>query len=110
MNWIEAIESLKDTRFGKQRRLPEFSNRQAVESNGEMALYFVLGDPTLQPNRNALEFHRAACLIWRMAGGAEFDDECCPYDDDGCTPVDYRSKSIEKWMDSSATLIIENVQ
>ncbi|KAK5669379.1 hypothetical protein QVD99_003775 [Batrachochytrium dendrobatidis] len=41
MNWIEAIESLKDTRFGKQRRLPEFSNRQAVESNGEMALYFV---------------------------------------------------------------------
>ncbi|OAJ41349.1 hypothetical protein BDEG_24970 [Batrachochytrium dendrobatidis JEL423] len=84
--------------------------QNAVESNGEMALYFVLGDPTLQPNRNALEFHKTACLIWRMAGGAEFDDECCPYDDDGCTPVDYRSKSIEKWMDSSATLIIENVQ
>ncbi|KAK5667882.1 hypothetical protein QVD99_004933 [Batrachochytrium dendrobatidis] len=111
MNWIEAIESLKDTRFGKQRRLPEFSNRQAVESNGEMALYFVLGDPTLQPNRDALEFHKTACLIWRIAGGAESDDEYCPYDDDdGCTPVDYRSKSIEKWMDSSATLIIENVQ
>ncbi|KAJ8327749.1 hypothetical protein O5D80_004085 [Batrachochytrium dendrobatidis] len=110
MNWIEAIESLKDTRF-ETRRTSEFSDRQAVESNGEMALYFVLGDPTLQPNRDALEFHKTACLIWRIAGGAESDDEYCPYDDDdGCTPVDYRSKSIEKWMDSSATLIIENVQ
>ncbi|KAK6098740.1 hypothetical protein MT418_8436 [Batrachochytrium dendrobatidis] len=108
MNWIETIEDLEVIRRTRQKRW--IDNRQAVESNGEMALYFVLGDPTLQPNRNALEFHKTACLIWRIAGGAESDDEYCPYDDDGCTPVDYRSKSIEKWMDSSATLIIENVQ
>ncbi|KAJ8323127.1 hypothetical protein O5D80_008185 [Batrachochytrium dendrobatidis] len=60
---------------------------------------------------NALEFHKTACLIWRMAGGVESDDEYCPYDDDdGCTPVDYQSKNIEKWMESSATLIIENTR
>lgn len=92
-DWIDAIETLKDTRLGKQRRLPEFSSRQAVEPNGEMALYFVLNNPTRLPNRDALEFHKAACLIWRMAGGAESEDEHCPDDDD-----DYRSKSIEKWV------------
>jgi hypothetical protein len=77
-----------------------------------MALYFV---PTMEsfetqlPNRDALELHKAACLIWRMAGGAESEDEHCP-DDDEYVPVDYRSKSIEKWMDSSATLVIESTQ
>ncbi|EGF80311.1 hypothetical protein BATDEDRAFT_35170 [Batrachochytrium dendrobatidis JAM81] len=43
--------------------------------------------------KNALEFHKTACLIWCMTGGAEFDDEYCPYDDDGCTPVDYQNSS-----------------
>ena len=112
-DWIDAVETLKDTRLGKQRRLPEFSSRQAVEPNGEMALYFVLNNPTKLPNRQALEFHKAACLIWRMAGGAESEDEHCPDDDDDYryyVPVDYRSKSIEKWMDSSATLVIESTQ
>ncbi|KAJ8326054.1 hypothetical protein QVD99_006595 [Batrachochytrium dendrobatidis] len=108
MNWRRAVKTLKGSRRDNQEFMDD--NRQAVESNGEMALYFVLGDPTLQPNRNALEFHKTACLIWRIAGGAESDDEYCPYDDNGCTPVDYQSKNIEKWMDSSATLIIENVQ
>ena len=42
--------------------------------------------------------------------GAESEDENCPDDDDDYVPVDYRSKSIEKWMDSSATLVIESTQ
>ncbi|KAI8894585.1 hypothetical protein BC833DRAFT_543394 [Globomyces pollinis-pini] len=109
-DWIDAVETLKDTRLGKQRRLPEFSSRQAVEHNGEMALYFVLNNPTELPNREALRFHKAACLIWRMAGGVESEDEHCPDDDDGYIPVVYRSKSIEKWIDSSATLVIESTQ
>jgi hypothetical protein len=29
----------------------------------------------LRPNVKALEFHRTACLIWRMAAGAEDEDE-----------------------------------
>ncbi|EGF78479.1 hypothetical protein BATDEDRAFT_26531 [Batrachochytrium dendrobatidis JAM81] len=108
-NWERTVRVLKLIRSYMQERWTD--NRQAVESNDEMALYFIHNNPTRLPNRNALEFHKTTCLIWRMAGGVESDDEYCPYDDDdGCTPVDYRSKSIEKWMDSSATLIIENVQ
>ncbi|OAJ37316.1 hypothetical protein BDEG_21351 [Batrachochytrium dendrobatidis JEL423] len=91
MNWERAVRNLRALRIANEEDWARIDNRQAVESNGEMALYFVLGDPTLQPNRDALEFHKTACLIWRMAGGAESDDEYCPYDDDGCTPVDYRT-------------------
>jgi hypothetical protein len=101
---------LKLVRSGWQENWTDIDNRQAVEPNGEMALYFVLNNPTKLPNRQALEFHKAACLIWRMAGGAESEDEHCPDDDDDYVPVDYRSKSIEKWVDSSATLVIESTQ
>ncbi|KAJ2990896.1 hypothetical protein HDV02_004076, partial [Globomyces sp. JEL0801] len=58
-DWIDKVETLQDTRLGKQRRLPEFSSRQAVEPNEEMALYFVLNNPTKLPNREALKFHKA---------------------------------------------------
>ncbi|EGF81392.1 hypothetical protein BATDEDRAFT_23787 [Batrachochytrium dendrobatidis JAM81] len=39
---------------------------------------------------NKREFHKTTYLIWCMAGGVESDDEYCPYDDNGCTPVDYQ--------------------
>jgi hypothetical protein len=106
--WKDNVRMLKLVRSGWQENWTDIDNRQAVEPNGEMALYFVLNNATRLPNRDALEFHKAACLIWRMAGGAESEDEHCP--DDDYIPVDYRSKSIEKWMDSSATLVIERTQ
>ena len=62
-------------------------NRKAVEPNEEMALYFVGKNPNQLPNRNALEFHKTACLIWRMAGGSEPDEEYCS-DDEEQGPVD----------------------
>ena len=108
--WEETVEDLQVVRGNRQKRWTRIDNRQAVEPNGEMALYFVLNNPTRLPNRDALEFHKAACLIWRMAGGAESEDEHCPDDDDDYVPVDYRSKNIEKWMDSSATLVIESTR
>ena len=110
MEWEIVLGKLKNDRLFMERYSSD--GRQAVEPNGEMALYFVLNNPTKLPNRQALEFHKAACLIWRMAGGAESEDEHCPDDDDYryYVPVDYRSKSIEKWMDSSATLVIESTQ
>jgi hypothetical protein len=81
-------------------------NRQAVEGNGEMALYFVQNNPTKLPNRNALEFHKAACLIWRMAGGAETDEEYCS-DDEDLVPVDTAAlKRRFKVQDSAETLNI----
>jgi hypothetical protein len=105
--WINAVETIKDIRYGKQKRLPEFINRRAVEPNGEMALYFVLNDPSILPNRVALEFHKAACLIWRMASGAEPDeDEYCSDDEQG--PVDtaaLRKRFNLPAQDSSSTLL-----
>jgi hypothetical protein len=101
--WERLNGALRVSRSFWQSDWTDIDNRQCVEPNGEMALYFVLNNPTRLPNRDALEFHKAACLIWRMAGGAESEDEHCPDDDDDYryyVPVDYRSKSIEKWVDS----------
>ncbi|TPX47519.1 hypothetical protein CcCBS67573_g10250 [Chytriomyces confervae] len=57
--------------------------RRACNSDEEMGLYVVQTDPVLQPNHAALALHKTACLIWKMAGGANEDyDECCMQDDD----------------------------
>jgi hypothetical protein len=86
VNYRKATKGLK----GSRRDLLEFfsDNRQAIESNGEMALYFVDNNSHELPNRKALAFHKTACLIWKMAGGAEPDEEYCSDDDDDCEPVD----------------------
>ncbi|KAJ3359365.1 hypothetical protein HDU91_004944, partial [Kappamyces sp. JEL0680] len=74
---------------GSRRDEEEFfnDNRLVIEPNGEMALYFVDNNPHTLPNRKALEFHKTACLIWRLAGGADPDEEYCS-DDDDLGPVD----------------------
>jgi hypothetical protein len=97
--WQRDVRNLQGMRRLHEEDWTDIDNRQGVEPNGEMALYFFLNNPTRLPNRDALEFHKA---IWRMAGGTESEDEHCP-DDDEYVPVDYRSKSIEKWMDSSTS-------
>ncbi|KAI8835275.1 hypothetical protein BJ741DRAFT_534065, partial [Chytriomyces cf. hyalinus JEL632] len=52
-------------------------------SDGEMELYFQRPDPPLQLNHAPLALHKNACLIWKMAGGANEDiDELCMEDDD----------------------------
>ena len=75
-----------------------------------MALYFIDNNATKQPNRNALEFHKTACLIWRMAGGAEPDEEYCS-DEDDLVPVNtaaLRKRFKVPAQDSSSTLNPEN--
>ncbi|KAJ3413855.1 hypothetical protein HDV05_007376 [Chytridiales sp. JEL 0842] len=59
--------------------------RKPTEDDGEMVLYFQDNEPSIQPSLKALEFHKTACLIWRMAGGAEedSDDEWDGGDDGG---------------------------
>ena len=66
--------------------------------------YFVQNNATKMPNRQALEFYKRACLIWRMAGGAEPDEEYSPDNDDEYFAVDYRPKDIQKWMEDSNTM------
>ena len=110
--WEYGMEDLKTIRSTRQERWTHIGKRRALEPNGEMALYFVITDTRVHPNREALKFHKTACLIWRMAGGAESEEEFCPNDDDDdCrVSVDYQTKNIEKWMDASATIIIDNAQ
>jgi hypothetical protein len=79
--WYQISRRLKGERDFSEKYWILIDNRKAVESNKEMALYFVENDQTILPNRNALEFHKTACLIWRMAGGSEPDEEYCSDDD-----------------------------
>jgi hypothetical protein len=106
LDWIDTVESIKDIRKGKLRRLPEFSDRNAAEANGQIALYFVGKNVSQLPNENALEFHKTACLIWRMAGGSEPNEEYCS-DDEEQGPVDtaaLRKRFNLPAQDSSTTL------
>ena len=73
---------MKGNRILWQNRWVEVDNRQPTNQDGEMELFFLKNDQGLQPNHKALEFHKTACLIWRMAGGAEEEEEHCPDDDD----------------------------
>ena len=102
--WKDNVRVLKGNRMLWQENWTDIDNRQAVETNGEMALYFVQNDLTKLPNRKALEFHKAACMIWRMAGGAETDEEYCS-DDEDLVPVDTAAlKRRFKVQDSAETL------
>ena len=105
--WEVEVRNLKVLRDSCKNDLSD--NRKPVESNGEMALYFNQNDQELQPSRIALERHKTACLIWRMAGGAESEDE--DYDDDGedFVPVFSKPASIREWMESSDTLFNEKM-
>jgi hypothetical protein len=52
----------------------------------------------LTDNRIALEMHKRACLIWRMVGGYESDDE--EIDEDESDPVFQKEEMIIKWIAS----------
>jgi hypothetical protein len=86
-DWQSAVRNLRAMRNSNEEDWTEIDNRRAEESNKEMALNFVQDNPTKLPNRKALEFHKTACLIWRMAGGAASDKEYCS-DDDNLGSVD----------------------
>jgi len=106
--WKRDVRNLKSARLTSQEDWANIDQRPAMELNGEMALYFVEQDPSRLPSRQALEFHKRACHIWRLAGGAEEDEDSCSDDDDcGVDPVGLDRKHIREWQDSSATLTME---
>jgi hypothetical protein len=104
-DWQTAVRIVRAVRAVNEENWTQIDGRKAVEANGEMALYFVQSNPSLMPDRKALEFHKTACLIWRMAGGAEPEEESCPDYDDDYPTVDYRRKEILKWMEDSNTTL-----
>lgn len=95
MDYDIAVRKIKGIREIRKTRWPA---RDINISDDEMSLWFISpfedvqnddhtssectvqpGD--LRPNIKALELHKTACLIWRMAGGAqEEDDYCSEYD------------------------------
>ncbi|KAJ3249949.1 hypothetical protein HK103_004233 [Boothiomyces macroporosus] len=81
--WELKVDSIRVVRGAMKKKFPD---RQATLDNGEMPLYFVDNNAAIQPSRAALAFHKTACLIWRMAGGAEPQDEECS-DDEELGPV-----------------------
>jgi hypothetical protein len=68
-------EELRYVRSFMAKRWVNVDKREADDQQGDLVLWFVNNDPAVQPNRKALELHKTACLIWRMAGGAEPVDE-----------------------------------
>jgi 5-methylcytosine-specific restriction endonuclease McrA len=101
LDWIAACGSITVLRSQKQTIYEEFGSRQVVNQDGEMELYFLTADQSLFPNKSALEFHKTACLIWRMAGGGESDDEYCPDEEVLFVPAGYDVNKVRKWLMNS---------
>ena len=53
-------ESIKSSRAILGDRHP---NRDVVNDNGNLVLYFVNADPALQPNHQALKLHSTTCFL-----------------------------------------------
>jgi len=80
--WKRIVKRLKYARKSDEEYWVDVDNRKALDEDCEMRLWFVNKDEDLLPNKIALEMPKTACLIWRMAGGAEPDEEECPDEDD----------------------------
>lgn len=107
IEWKRALRDLKMSRQVREEDWFDIDSRQAINSDGELELDFLNNIPSLLPNLKALEFHKAACLIWRMAGGAEPDEEYCSDEDEpvNFVPTDFNATKVRKWLDdSNATL------
>ena len=107
-DWRRDVREMRTLRQIRLEYWAGIDNRIPVEGNDEMALFFVDNSELLQPNRAALHFHKTTCMIWRLAGGAEIDDEECSLEDeeDFVKPrVHVQLKDIQKWQESSATLV-----
>ncbi|KAI8903490.1 hypothetical protein EDD86DRAFT_261023 [Gorgonomyces haynaldii] len=102
VDFINAIEMVQIIRLVRKKVLND--NREIIDADGEMRLWFMDNNADIQPNRAAVQFHKTACLIWRMAGGADPEDEYCS-DCDSDTGVDYLQKErLQRLWDSAGTL------
>ncbi|KAI8839207.1 hypothetical protein BJ741DRAFT_680208 [Chytriomyces cf. hyalinus JEL632] len=74
-NYVDAVTVIQWQRFGKIRRNAGFASRTVVVEENELpshfAVYFADDDVSKHPNLTALASHKAACLIWKMAGAGD---------------------------------------
>ncbi|KAI8823201.1 hypothetical protein BJ741DRAFT_655046 [Chytriomyces cf. hyalinus JEL632] len=84
-NYVDAVTAIQWQRFGKTQWNADFASRTVVVDENEppahFAVYFADNDESKHPNRTALSFHKAACLIWKLAGAG--DDAEDDYTDGG---------------------------
>lgn len=105
VEWRRVIRNVKASRLSNEEDWIDIDNRKSVDENGDMCLWFMKNDLSLQPNRNALEFHKTACLIWRMAGGGDPEEDCS--DEDDFESVDDLQKIRLQMWNSAATMNVE---
>jgi hypothetical protein len=88
-------------------RINKLFNRSPADPDGTILIYFKrpTTDPSILPNVEALHYHRAACLIWEMAGGAEDEEECCS-DLDSCDPEPEVSTHTRELVESYLSSIV----
>ncbi|KAJ3022881.1 UNVERIFIED_CONTAM: hypothetical protein HDU68_008905 [Siphonaria sp. JEL0065] len=98
-DYVDALDIVKAIRGTKAKR---FYGRNVVNGNGEMQIYFIQDDPALSPNRTALRFHKTACLIWRMAAGADVEaDDNMEEDGDDIGVLGEKLRNIQAWREQS---------
>ncbi|KAJ3373495.1 hypothetical protein HDU91_006896 [Kappamyces sp. JEL0680] len=82
-HWKSEIRVLKAVRTQREEDWRDRDNRKAIDASGELGIWFwkEFADDSggavvsLRPSSVALEFHKTACLLWQMAGGADLDVE-----------------------------------
>ena len=95
------MQRVASSRLISEKRLNTIDNRKALDEDDKMRLWFVKKDKDLLPNKTALEMHKIACLIWRMVGGAEPDEECLDEDDNLSIGLDLKAR-ILNWSSNVA--------
>ncbi|KAI8827632.1 hypothetical protein BJ741DRAFT_629401 [Chytriomyces cf. hyalinus JEL632] len=74
-DYIYATRAIQWQRFGKTQWNADFVSRTVVIKENELPahfdIYFADDDESKHPNRTALSFHKAACLIWKLAGAGD---------------------------------------
>jgi hypothetical protein len=102
--WERALREIQALRHVSKDYLLDTGMRDVVNSDGEMGVFFMSTDTASFPNNIALDYHKAACLIWQMAGGAEPEEEFCPCNDDGDDNIILSIEKVQNWL-SSETLV-----
>ncbi|KAI8928026.1 hypothetical protein BC831DRAFT_450102 [Entophlyctis helioformis] len=109
-SWIDPTHILSGSRRLVQKAWAGRDPRTQPEDDQVLRIRFLTDDLASRPNRTALEFHKAACLIWKMAGAGYPDEEYCDFDDEHSDRGmqigmdDLQKERLQRYFDSSATM------
>jgi hypothetical protein len=107
-DWRRETDILRDIRKVYTFRR-QMSDRIPPGEGDDIQLQFLNPTPDNLPSKEALNWHKAACHIWRMAGGAEPKDIYYDDEDDFVPPVSAKESMdrVRAWNSSVLTLTEE---